>query len=242
MKKMVLVCAAFLLFASAIPSGAQDFNFLSWMIEQLKKPEPAVPPGPAGRAGATGPTGPAGEPGTVGPAGATGAPGATGPQGPSGVADGVQRLVFGTVGLTVSANSATTGYEWTREESAFSNWDISNYSADDGKIQIDFKPDYFLTTPTCVVSQGPRNALGVRNKCCEDNITDGGGCNPSPCNMVDLGGALIPASVVDITKLGPESLEVTSKQTGSGITPYSSSKIIITNYTAPNAFSFVCFE
>jgi hypothetical protein len=257
MKKMALVFAAFLLFASAIPSEAQDGRFFSWMIEQFKKPGPAGPRGPAGPAGAVGPAGPAGEAGpagpagpagaagAVGPTGATGPPGLTGPQGLPGVADGVQRVVFGTVGLTVPAGSGTTGYKWTREESDFSNWDISDYSADEGKIQIDFEDKYFSTTPTCVVSQGRRNIEGVRNKCCTDSGIEGN-CPRGPCDMADIGGALIPSLVMDITELGPKSLVVTSLQTGSRGSIYKkangSSEINMYNYIAPNAFSFVCFE
>jgi hypothetical protein len=65
--------------------------------------------------------------------------------------------------------------------------------------------------------------------------------------MSDLKGALIPAWVVDITELGPESLEVTSLQTGARVSVYKTatvtgSAINIYNYSAPNAFSFVCFE
>jgi hypothetical protein len=106
MKKLVWACAAFFLFASATPSEAQDGKFFSWMIEQFKKPGPAGPrgqAGPAGPAGPVGPVGPArppGAPGPVGPTGETGATGATGPQGLPGVADGVQRVVLGTVDLT----------------------------------------------------------------------------------------------------------------------------------------------
>jgi hypothetical protein len=287
MKKMVLVFAAFFLFASAIPSEAQDGKIFSWMIEQFKKPGPAGPrglagptgavgpagpagpagaigpagpagpagavgpAGPAGPAGPVGPAGPAGAAGTVGPAGATGPTGATGPEGLPGVADGVQRVVFGTVGLTAPAGSATTGYVWTREDSDFSNWDISSKlsSPDDGVIHIDFEDKYFSTTPTCVVSQGWRNTLGVINKCCEGSGIEGSACPSWPCNMLDLkegAGALIPAWVMDITKLGKESLEVTSLQTGSGVTMLTmsnkSQRISMNNYIAPNAFSFVCFE
>jgi hypothetical protein len=158
----------------------------------------------------------------------------------------VKRVVFGTVDLTVPEKSGTTGYKWTGVEKD-SDWVISDYSSpDQGKIQIDFKPGLFSTVPTCVVSQGWRNAEGVRNKCCEESGGEGG-CPISPCNMLDLKGALIPAWVVDITEVGPESLEVTSLQTGSRVSVYKTatvtgSAISMYNYMAPNAFSFVCFE
>lgn len=244
MKKMVFVFVAIFIFTSAIPSEAQDGRFFSWMIEQFKKPGPAGPRGPAGPTGPTGPAGPAGPIGETGPAGLDGEdglPGPAGPQGPPGVADGVQRVVFGTVGLTVPAGSAAIGYKWTREASGFSNWDISDDYADDGKIHIVFKPN-FLATPTCVVSQGWRNIAGVKNSCQQASEKYVAG----PCDMADLGGALIPAWVVDIITVEPGSLEVTSQQTGSGVTisqrPPNAGQISINNYSVPNAFSFVCFE
>lgn len=240
MKKMALVFAAFLLFASAIPSEAQDGRFFSWMIEQFKKPGPAGlrgPAGPVGAVGPAGPAGPAGAAGAVGQKGDTGPAGATGPQGLPGVADGVQRVVFGTVGLTAPAGLATTGYKWTREDSDFSNWDISDDYADDGKIHIVFKPN-FLATPTCVVSQGWRNIAGVKKSCQQASEKYVAG----PCDMADLGGALIPAWVVDIITVEPGSLEVTSQQTGSEVRLPNAGPIRINNYSVPNAFSFVCFE
>jgi hypothetical protein len=89
MKKMVLVFAVFFLFASAIPSGAQEGKAFSWIIEQLRKPGPAGPHGPAGPpglAGLPGPAGPPGPAGTPGPAGPPGPAGLLGPAGPPGPA------------------------------------------------------------------------------------------------------------------------------------------------------------
>jgi hypothetical protein len=156
----------------------------------------------------------------------------------------VQRVVFGTVGLTVPVASGTTGYKWTREGSALSNWDISSTlsSPDDGIIHIDFEDEYFLATPTCVVSPGWRNVAGVKKSCQQASEK----YVPGPCDMADLGGALIPSWVLDIIKVEPGSLEVTSQQTGSGVTinqkQPNAGQISINNYSVPNAFSFVCFE
>lgn len=58
------------------------------------------PAGPTGATGATGPAGPAGSTGATGatgPAGPAGATGATGATGPAGVANGAQRIIYGTV-------------------------------------------------------------------------------------------------------------------------------------------------
>jgi hypothetical protein len=257
LKKMVFVFVAIFIFASAIPSGAQDGRFFSWMIEQFKKPGPsgtrgpagpAGEAGPAGPAGPTGPAGPAGAAGAVGPTGATGPPGPTGPQGLPGVADGVQRVVFGTVGLTVPAGSATTGYKWTREESDFSNWDISSKlsSPDDGIIHIDFEDNYFSTTPTCVVSPGWRNDKGVFLLCKQIyETTKNWPCLMAYQNEGYQNGALIPAWVVDVN-VGIGGLGVTSQYTGSGMAASLKAEdkgaVSIRQYSVPNAFSFVCFE
>jgi hypothetical protein len=57
---------------------------------------PAGPQGPQGLRGDTGAVGPAGP---TGPTGATGATGDTGPQSPAGVADGITKVVHGTMGI-----------------------------------------------------------------------------------------------------------------------------------------------
>jgi len=244
MKKVVLACAVFFLFASATPSGAQDGKFFSWMIDQFKKPGPAGPRGqvgPAGPAGPVGPAGPPGVPGPVGTTGATGATGATGPQGLPGVAAGVQRVVYGTVGLRLPLSPAITGYEWTREGSAPFTWDISSLSsADDGYIHIIFEPE-FSTPPTCFVSPGWYNYEGVRRLSKQTYETS----KAAPCEMVDRGGALIPAWVADINSEA-DSLGVTSQYIGSGMTARQKAadkgQVSIRQYSVPNAFSFACFQ
>jgi hypothetical protein len=88
MKKWALAFTAFFILASAIPAGAHDGKFFSWVVEKFKNPAHRDMDVAQGTTGPQGPEGPAGPPGPEGPtglAGPVGPQGIQGRQGPPGV-------------------------------------------------------------------------------------------------------------------------------------------------------------
>jgi hypothetical protein len=203
--------------------------------------------GPKGEQGPAGPQGPIGLTGPTGPKGDTGLSGATGPkgeQGPAGVANGVNRILYGDVGLThdPSAN-AWTGWGWKPSGSGYTV-SATDQMANVGIAIIDFDNqwDIWLPKPSCVASPTWTNFDGIRvmTEQLGGELVKWGCDATSWCLYQTYWGNLPTCTVEDTTSYHMVVQCILTSEVS--MLGSNSNDTVSRTFRVPNAFTFVCFQ
>jgi hypothetical protein len=196
---------------------------------------------------AVGPQGPIGLTGPTGPKGDTGLSGATGPkgeQGPAGVANGVNRILYGDVGLThdPSAN-AWTGWGWKPSGSGYTV-SATDQMANVGIAIIDFDNqwDIWLPKPSCVASPTWTNFDGIRvmTEQLGGELVKWGCDATSWCLYQTYWGNLPTCTVEDTTSYHMVVQCILTSEVS--MLGSNSNDTVSRTFRVPNAFTFVCFQ